>query len=119
MASHFKGVKKSVLTDEMRRALCKYTGEHASSGKYDLQQWIQQNFQVSISQLTISNTLKKSAEYLSGEMKNSNVKRHKSAKYLELEKTLYEWFLQYQEKVNMTREMIQTKAKVFFQKTYG
>ena len=52
-------------------------------------------------------------------MKNSNVKRHKSAKYLELEKTLYEWFLQYQEKVNMTREMIQTKAKAFLQKAYG
>ncbi|KAG4159173.1 hypothetical protein ERO13_D02G160050v2, partial [Gossypium hirsutum] len=31
-------------------------------------------------------------------IKNNNVKRHKSAKYLELENVLYEWFLQYQEK---------------------
>ncbi|XP_074377759.1 CENP-B homolog protein 2-like [Apium graveolens] len=52
-------------------------------------------------------------------MKNSNVKRHKSAKYPELEKALYEWFLQRQEKVNMSGEMIQGKAKEFMQKMYG
>ncbi|MFQ6650130.1 hypothetical protein Gotur_023213 [Gossypium turneri] len=78
MAFHLKGVKKSTFTDEMRKALCKYKNEHPSSSKKDLQQWI----------------------------KNSNVKRHKSAKYPELEKVLYEWFLQYQEKVNMTGEII-------------
>ncbi|MFQ6660909.1 hypothetical protein Gotur_029245 [Gossypium turneri] len=70
MASHLKGVQKSTLTDEMRKALCEYKNEHPSSSQKDLQQWI----------------------------KNSNVKRLKSAKYPELEKVLYEWFLQYQEK---------------------
>ncbi|MFQ6621719.1 hypothetical protein Gotur_001531 [Gossypium turneri] len=88
MASHLKDVKRSTLTDEMRKALCEYKNEHSSSQK-DLQQWI----------------------------KNSNVKRHKPNP--ELEKVLYEWFLQYQEKVNMTGEMIQTKAKEFLKKTYG
>ncbi|KAK0595401.1 hypothetical protein LWI29_006254 [Acer saccharum] len=119
MASHLKGVKKSTLTDEMRRALCEYKNDHPSSSQKDLQQWVQQNFHLSINQSTISNTLKRSAEYLSNEMKNSNVKRHKSAKYPELEIFLYEWFLQYQEKVNMTGEMIQTKAKEFLQKMSG
>lgn len=47
-------------------------------------------------------------------IKNINVKRHKSAKYPELEKVLYMWFLQYQEKMNVTGEMIQIKAKEFF-----
>ncbi|KAK3228654.1 hypothetical protein Dsin_000535 [Dipteronia sinensis] len=119
MASHLKGVKKSTLTDEMRRALCEYKNDHPSSSQKDLQLWVQQNLHLSISQSTISNTLKRSAEYLSSEMKNSNVKRHKSTKYPELEKVLYEWFLQYQEKVNMTGEMIQTKAKEFLQKMSG
>ncbi|KAK0575007.1 hypothetical protein LWI29_032539 [Acer saccharum] len=119
MASNLKGVKKSTLTNEMRRALREYKNDHPSSSQKDLQQWVQQNFHLSISQSTISNTLKRSAKYLSNEMKNSNVKRHKSAKYHDLEKVLYEWFLQYQEKVNMTREMIQTKAKEFLQKTHG
>ncbi|KAK5820545.1 hypothetical protein PVK06_025592 [Gossypium arboreum] len=119
MISHLKGVKKSTLTDEMKKTLCEYKNEHPSSSQKDLQQWVQQTFDLSVSQSTISNTLKRLSEYLSKELKNSNVKRHRSAKYPELEKVLYEWFLQYQEKVNMTREMIQTKAKEFLQKMYG
>lgn len=90
MASHLKGVKKSTLTNEMRRALCEYKNKHLYSNKKDLQQWVQQKFYLSISQSTISNTLKRLAKYLSNEMKNSNVKRNKSAKYSELEKVLYE-----------------------------
>ncbi|TYG37363.1 hypothetical protein ES288_D13G135600v1 [Gossypium darwinii] len=82
----------------MRKALCKYKNEHPSSSKKDLQQWVQQTFDLSVSQSTISNTFKRSFDYLSNKIKNSNVKRHKSAKYPELEKVLYEWFLQYQEK---------------------
>ncbi|KAG8474104.1 hypothetical protein CXB51_034161 [Gossypium anomalum] len=61
-------------------------------------------------QSTISNTLKRSSEYFSKEEKNSNVKRHKSAKYPKLENVLeskHEW------------RMIQTKAKEFLQKMYG
>ncbi|MBA0668039.1 hypothetical protein Goklo_001017 [Gossypium klotzschianum] len=87
MAFHLKGVKKSTLTDEMRKVLCKYKNEHPSSSKKDLQQWVQQTFDLSVSQSTISNTFKSSFDYLSKEIKNSNVKMHKSAKYPELEKT--------------------------------
>ncbi|XP_052487935.1 CENP-B homolog protein 1-like [Gossypium raimondii] len=119
MASHLKGVKKSTLTDEMRKTLCAYKNEHPSSSQKDLQQWVQQTFDLSVSQSTISNTLKRSSEYLSKDINNSNVKMHKLAKYLKLEKVLYEWFLQYQEKVNMTEEIIQTKTKEFLQKMYG
>ncbi|KAG8478237.1 hypothetical protein CXB51_028144 [Gossypium anomalum] len=107
MASHLKDIKKSALTDEKRKALCEYKNEHPSSSQKDLQQWVQQTFDLSISQTIISNTLKRSFDYLSKEIKNNNVKMHKSAKYPELEK-----------KVNMTREMIQTKAKEFLQKMY-
>ncbi|MBA0650028.1 hypothetical protein Goklo_017519 [Gossypium klotzschianum] len=86
MASRLKGVKKSTLTDNMRKTLCEYKIEHPSSSQKDLQQWVQQIFDLSVSQSTISNTLKRSSEYFSKEKKNSNVKRHKSAKYPELEK---------------------------------
>lgn len=44
MVSHLKGVKKSTLTDEMRRALCEYKTKHPSSNQKDLQQWVQQSF---------------------------------------------------------------------------
>ncbi|MFQ6621718.1 hypothetical protein Gotur_001531 [Gossypium turneri] len=86
MASHLKDVKRSTLTDEMRKALCEYKNEHSSSQK-DLQQWVQQTFDLSVSQSTISNTLKRSSKYLSKEIKNSNVKRHKPNP--ELEKKTY------------------------------
>ncbi|KAK5774526.1 hypothetical protein PVK06_042381 [Gossypium arboreum] len=103
----------------MRKTLCEYKNEYHSSSQKDLQQWVQQTFDLFVSQSTISNILKRSFGYLSKEIKNRNVKIHKSAKYPELENLLYEWFLQYQEKVNMTGEMIQTKAKEFLQKMYG
>ncbi|TYG86387.1 hypothetical protein ES288_A13G130300v1 [Gossypium darwinii] len=78
MAFHLKGVKKSTLTDEMRKILY-----------INLQQWVQQTFDFSVSQSIISNTFKRSFEYLSKEIKNNNVKRHKLAKYPELEKKMY------------------------------
>ena len=90
MASHLKGVKKSTLTDQMRKALYEYKNEHPSSSKKDLQQLAQQKFHLFISQSTISNTLKRLAKYLSNKMKNKNVKMHKPTKYPELEKILYE-----------------------------
>ncbi|KAB2090835.1 hypothetical protein ES319_A03G149400v1 [Gossypium barbadense] len=80
MTSHLKGVKYSTLIDEMRKALCEYKNEHPSSSQKVLQQRVQQTFDLSVSQSTISNILK--------------------------------------EKVNMTGEMIQSKAKEFLQKMY-
>ncbi|MBA0763150.1 hypothetical protein Gotri_012658 [Gossypium trilobum] len=62
MASHLKGVKKSTLRDEMRKALCEYKNEHPSSSQKDLQQWVQQKFDLSVSQSTISNTLKRAVK---------------------------------------------------------
>lgn len=46
----------------------------------DLQQWVQQKYPLS------SNALKRSAQYLSDEMKNNNVKTQRLAKYAELQK---------------------------------
>ena len=48
-----------------------------------------------VSQGTISNTLKQSDDYLSVEIEKGRVeiKRHKSAKYPDMEKVVYEWFL--------------------------
>ncbi|XP_074375143.1 CENP-B homolog protein 2-like [Apium graveolens] len=114
-----KPVTKITLTDQIRRSMCEHKKEHPSISQKDMQEWVKENFDLVTSQTTISNTLKRSSEYLSDEMKYSNVKRHKSAKYPELEKALYEWFLQRQEKVNMSGEMIQGKAKEFMQKMYG
>ncbi|KAL4590474.1 hypothetical protein LXL04_003404 [Taraxacum kok-saghyz] len=93
------------MTDEIRRALCKHNKDNPSLTQKQLQEWV--------SQATISNTVKRSLEYLSLAPERGDVKRHKSAKFPDLEKSLYEWILQYQEHVNMTGELIIEKAKKF------
>lgn len=70
---HLKGVKKSTLTDKMRSAICEHKKENPTISQKDMQAWVQQKFDLTISQSTISNTLKKASEYLSNEMKNSDV----------------------------------------------
>ncbi|XP_022893755.1 CENP-B homolog protein 2-like [Olea europaea var. sylvestris] len=95
----------------MRSAICEHKKENSTISQKDMQAWVQQKFDLTISQSTISNTLKRASKYLSNEMKNSDVKRHKSAKYPDLEKVLYEWFFQMKDKVNMSEEIIQGKAR--------
>ncbi|XP_074363767.1 ARS-binding protein 1-like [Apium graveolens] len=104
MASHLKGVTKSTMTDEARKALCEYKRENSSCTQKDLQLWLENKFHLKVSQGTISNTLKRSADYLAANYleKRKDIKRHKPAKYPDMEKVLYEWFLQYQDRVNMT-----------------
>ena len=113
MASHLKGVKKTTMTDEIRRALCKHNKDNPSLTQKQLQEWVHSNYGLQVSQATISNTVKRSLEYLSLAPERGDVKRHKPAKFPDLEKSLYEWILQYQEHVNMTGELIIEKAKKF------
>lgn len=118
MASHLKGVKKTTMTDEIRRALCKHNKDNPSLTQKQLQEWVHSNYGLQVSQATISNTVKRSLEYLSLAPERGDVKRHKPAKFPDLEKSLYEWILQYQEHVNMTGELIIEKAKKFMKDMY-
>ncbi|XP_021984652.2 uncharacterized protein LOC110880400 [Helianthus annuus] len=64
-----------------------------------------------VSQGTISNTLKRSSDFLSTNFdKDGSYKHHKAAKYPDMEKVVYEWFLQHQERVNITGELTIEKA---------
>ena len=78
-----------------------------------MQRWLAGKFELKVSQGTISNTLKWSDDYLSAEIKKgrAEIKRHKQAKYPDMEKVVYEWFLQHQERVNITGELILQKAR--------
>ena len=119
MASHLKGMKHTTMTCEMRKALCEYKSENPASSKKELQKWVSEKFNIQISQATISNTIKRSSEYLSADLTKPDAKRHKSAKFPNLEKILYEWILQHQERVNISGELIQEKAKDFMKILYG
>ncbi|CAK8576437.1 unnamed protein product [Lathyrus sativus] len=88
MDSHLKGVAKSTMSDQIRKELCDYKRDNPASTHKDLQRWLEGKFQLKVSQGTISNTLKRSDDYLSAEIEKERVeiKRHKPAKYPNMEK---------------------------------
>ncbi|GJY03155.1 CENP-B homolog protein 2-like protein [Tanacetum coccineum] len=53
------------MTDEIRRALCKHNKDNPSLTQKQLQEWVHSNYGLQVSQATISNTVKRSLEYLS------------------------------------------------------
>ncbi|KAL2227918.1 UNVERIFIED_CONTAM: Tigger transposable element-derived protein 4, partial [Sesamum indicum] len=100
------------MNDQMRKGLCEYKRDHPTCIKTDLEAWVDEKYRLKFSQGTISNTLKRLSEYLLVNFENGvDIKRHKSAKYPDMEKVHYEWFIQYQDRVNMTGELILEKAK--------
>ncbi|GJZ39166.1 CENP-B homolog protein 2-like protein [Tanacetum coccineum] len=68
------------MTDEIRRALCKHNKDNPSLTQKQLQEWVHSNYGLQVSQATISNTVKRSLEYLSLAPERGDVKRHKPAK---------------------------------------
>ncbi|GJY59081.1 CENP-B homolog protein 2-like protein [Tanacetum coccineum] len=101
------------MTDEIRRALCKHNKDNPSLTQKQLQEWVHSNYGLQVSQATISNTVKRSLEYLSLAPERGDVKRHKPAKFPDLEKSLYEWILLYQEHVNMTGLVKTEKCELY------
>jgi len=101
------------MSDQIRKELCEYKRDNPASTQKDLQRWLKEKFELKFNQRTISNTLKRSDEYLSAEIEKekAEIKRHKPAKYPDMEKVVYEWFLQHQERVNITGELILQKTK--------
>ncbi|CAG8662042.1 3343_t:CDS:2, partial [Acaulospora morrowiae] len=71
-----------------------------------------------IDQLTISKTLKRSIEILENRTKNPTQKKIKSVRFPILDTALYEWFLNYQDKVSISGEIIKEKANEFLIKLY-
>ncbi|GKG42931.1 hypothetical protein Tco_0479615 [Tanacetum coccineum] len=53
------------MTDEIRRALCKHNKDNPSLTQKQLQEGVHSNYGLQVSQATISNTVKRSLEYLS------------------------------------------------------
>ncbi|KAL5154444.1 ARS-binding protein 1 [Glycine soja] len=107
MASHLKGVAKSTMLDQIRKEFCEYKRDNPTSTQKDLQRWLEGKFELKVSQGTISNTLKRSDDYLSAEIEKgrAEIKRHKPAKYPDMEKVVYEWFLQHQEPSYVARNL--------------
>jgi hypothetical protein len=74
---------------------------------------------VSVSQGTISLTLKRSAEILAKkEDVNRAAKRQRTVKYPLMETALYRWFFTYQDQVNMSSDLAKEKVAYFLAELY-
>ena len=70
------------MTDNIRIALCKYHTVTPKLTQLQLLTWIQETHNVKLSQATVSNTLKRKAEFPKLEIDaNANSKRHRAVKY--------------------------------------
>jgi hypothetical protein len=107
------------MTNEVRIALCEHKKKHPSLTQADLITWLQETHNVSVSQGTISLTLKRSAEILAKkEDVNRATKQQWTVKYPLMETALYRWFLTYQDQVNMSGDLTKEKAAYFLAKLY-
>ncbi|OAE20259.1 hypothetical protein AXG93_3960s1500 [Marchantia polymorpha subsp. ruderalis] len=98
------------MINEVRITLCEHKQKHPLLTQADLIKWFQVLHKVSISQGTISLTLKRSVEILAKEDVNQAAKRQRTVKYPLMETTLYRWFLTYQDQVNMSGIIRNLKA---------
>jgi hypothetical protein len=84
------------MTNEVQIAFCEHKKKHPSLTQANLIMWLQETHNVSVSQGTISLTLKRSAEILAKkEDVNRTAKRQWTVKYPLMETTLYQWFFTY------------------------
>jgi len=107
------------MTNEVRIAFCEHKKKHPSLTQAYLITWLQETHNVSVSQGTISLTLKCSAEILAKkEDVNQTAKWQRTVKYPLMETALYRWFLTYQDQVNMSGDLTKEKASYFLAELY-
>lgn len=75
-----------------------------------------EKFKLQVSQVKISNMIKRLLEDLSSNIKKDDVKQHRTIKFFEQEKILCEYFNQYQNRVNMTKKTNHREGKWVFGK---
>ncbi len=82
------------MTDEVRIALCNHKKHNPTLSQTELQRWFKSEHNIDVSQPTISQTLKRSAELLRrDEDPNIQSKRQQTVKFPVMEETLAEWIL--------------------------
>ena len=102
------------MTNEHRVGICRKKQENPNMTQQELVAWAESEFGIRITQGTVSNTLKRSAELLTGtEGRSRDAKRHKGVKYPLMEEALFEWFQTNQERVSMGGELLKEKGAFF------
>jgi hypothetical protein len=89
-----KGEKYMTMMDEVRIALCNHKKRNPTLSQAELQCWFKSKHNIDVSQLTISQTLKRSAELLRlDEDPNIQSKCQRIVKFPMMEETFAKWIL--------------------------
>ncbi|KAM6583435.1 hypothetical protein CsatB_010437 [Cannabis sativa] len=107
------------LTESIRVKLCRTKKSNPTWSQKDLAEWLEKTHGLKVTQATISKTLKRSSDLLQEDVLiNPNAKHPKIVKYPAMESALYEWFVCYQEHVNMSGDLLKEKGNFFLKKLY-
>lgn len=99
------------LNEADRVAICRNKRDNPKLTQAELVKWVKEKLGKSVTQGTISNTLKRSAEILAGDIENdSKRQRQRKVTYPELEEHLFEWVLNFQHTGQLSGETLKTKA---------
>ncbi|KAL6498035.1 hypothetical protein OROGR_028432 [Orobanche gracilis] len=106
------------MTDKIRKELCQYKKDHPGVTQKNLQQWLEEKHHLKVTQSTISNTLRRSAELLNVDNLNESSRRKKMVTFPLMEKALAEWVQSYQSRINITGDLMKEKGAFFLTKLY-
>lgn len=106
------------MTDKIRKELCQYKKDHPSVTQKNLQQWLEEKHNLKVTQSTISNTLRRSAELLNVDNLNEGSRRQKMVTFPLMEEALLQWFQSYQSMINISGDLMKEKGAFFLTKLY-
>ena len=111
--------KHSFLTDSVRRAICEYKRDNPSVGQVKIVNWLVATHGLTITQATVSNTLKRSEEILRDERtEKSSTKLRRKVTYPLVEQALVVWIRAHEGLIAMSGDVLMEKAKRYFQELY-
>ncbi|CAG8820641.1 14489_t:CDS:1, partial [Cetraspora pellucida] len=102
--------KRTTLTDAQRHELCVYARDNKKTQSQYVD-WIKNKWDLKIDESTVSHILKTSEKRLEDRIVNSNIKRHRTVTYPELDLALKEFVLIYQHRTVLSDAILIGKAK--------
>jgi DDE superfamily endonuclease/Tc5 transposase DNA-binding domain len=100
---------KVTLTDGQKHEFCLYACNNKKT-REEYVKWIEQKWQVTVSESTITRILQSKEKRLATEVTNYETKRHKSVSFPQLELALKEFVLVYQERTILSDAILIEKA---------
>ncbi|CAG8689713.1 25459_t:CDS:1, partial [Gigaspora rosea] len=101
--------EKTSLNNEQRKEIIEFKNKNPNISHVDLAAWVKEKFNLEVHSTTIGHLIKNKDKIGDDPSK----KRQRTVHYPDLENTLLEWVLQYQDKIIISDSILIEKAKTF------